>query len=76
MNQETFLTQLDEVLEVPAGTLKGPELLTDLENWDSLAVMNLIALVSQHYTVTLSPRQIAPCNTPNDLFALIQSKSA
>jgi acyl carrier protein len=72
MDQPGFLAQLDELLELPAGTLQGPEPLSDLENWDSLAMMNLIALVNEQFQVTLSPRQIAPCQTVADLWQLTQ----
>jgi acyl carrier protein len=70
MNQQVFLAQLDEILEFPAGTLTGSEALADLEDWDSLAMMNFIALTQEQYDVTLSPRQIAPCITVNDLIQL------
>ena len=70
MTRQQFLIKLDEVLELPAGALQGTESLADLENWDSLAMMNLIAMVSKESGVTLSPRQIAPCETVDDLVGL------
>lgn len=70
MDRQQLLLQLDEMLELPAGTLKGDEELADLEQWDSLAMMNFIALASEHYNVTLSPRLFANCTTVNDVIAL------
>jgi acyl carrier protein len=75
MNQQTVLKQLDEVMELPAGTLDGSEALADLENWDSLAMMNFIALASDQYGLTLSPRQISGCASVADLQRLMQSPS-
>ena len=75
MDQAVFFAQLDEILELPPGTLKGPELLSDLENWDSLALMSFISLMSDQYQVTLSPRQISSCETVSDLWKLSQPKS-
>jgi acyl carrier protein len=72
MNQQTFLAQVDEILELPAGTLKGGETLADLENWDSLAMMSFIALASDQYGATVSPRQISGCKCVSDLMHLTQ----
>ena len=70
MTREEFLTQLDELLELPAGTLKGDEKLEDLEHWDSLAMVSFIALADEHCKIRLSPRQFVTCNTVNDLVQL------
>lgn len=70
MTREEFLTQLDELLELPAGTLKGDEKLEELERWDSLAMVSFIALADEHCNMRLSPRQFVTCNTVNDLVQL------
>jgi len=72
MNSQMFLAQLDEILELPKGTLQGGEALADLENWDSLAMMSFLALASDQYASTLSPRAIAGCKTVTDLMHLAQ----
>ena len=72
MDQQTFLAQLDEILELPKGTLHGEEALAELETWDSLAVMNFIALASDQYGRTLSPRTISGCKNVSDLMNLTQ----
>jgi acyl carrier protein len=74
MNRKDFLAQLDEILELPSGTLTGAEPLADLEHWDSLAMMNFIALASDRCGVTLSPRKIASCASVSDLLQLAGSK--
>ena len=45
MKKAQFLLALDELLELKPGTLKGSEKLSSFDNWDSLAVISLIALV-------------------------------
>jgi len=70
VTREAFLRALDEMLELPPGTLTGPENIEDLERWDSLAVINLIALVDENYNIRLSPQQIGAAQTVNDLVAL------
>lgn len=70
MVQRQFLELLDELFELPAGTLKGTERLEDLEGWNSLGMMSFIALANEHFGVTLSPRQFLNCETVDDLIAL------
>jgi acyl carrier protein len=73
MTRDEFLLAMDEALEVPGGTLKGPEKLEDLDNWDSVAMMSFIALVnSNNSNLKLSPRQITSCDTVDDLLKLAQ----
>jgi acyl carrier protein len=70
MTREEFLLQLDEVLELPAGSLRGPEKLGELEQWNSSAMIGFIALADDHNGVRLSPRQIVDCATVEDLLKL------
>jgi acyl carrier protein len=75
MEREKFLVLLDEAFELPEGTLKGPELVEDFGNWDSLRMMSVIALVDEHYNITLSPRQFLKCNTIDDLLELTRTSA-
>ena len=60
---------MDSMLELPPGTLTGAETLDNLENWNSLAMVDYIALADSN-SVKLSPRQIRDCVTINDLAQL------
>jgi len=72
MTREEFLLRLDEVLDLPAGSLSGPEKLAELEPWDSTATIGFIALADDHNGVRLSPRKIVDCVTVEDLLLLAQ----
>ena len=72
MDRQTFLQHLDELLDLAPGTLKGPEEIESLENWNSMAVVGYIALVDEHFNYSISPRQFANCSTVNDLLGLIK----
>ena len=61
---------MDNLLELPEGTSTGTENLDDLENWNSLAMVEYIALADSNGGVKLSPRQIRDCNTIDDLARL------
>jgi hypothetical protein len=70
MTREQFLNSMDEVVELPRGTLKGSENLNELEHWTSLAVMSFVALADSNNRVSLSPRQILACRTVSDLLRM------
>lgn len=70
MNRPEFLTLVDELLELPKGTLTGAERLEDLERWDSLAMIGFMAIVDEHAGVRLTPRQFVTCERVSDLLDL------
>ena len=73
IDKQVFLTQLDELLELTPGSLKGQEKLDNLAAWDSLAVIGFIALVDENYGINVSPAGIRAAKTIDDLFALLKA---
>ncbi len=55
------------ILELPDNTLSGPEKLEDMESWNSVAMVEYIALADSNNGLQLSPRQIRDCNSIDDL---------
>jgi hypothetical protein len=76
MNREEFLLEMDGILELPAGTLNGPENLAELEQWNSTAMIGFIALADTNNGVRISPRQIVNCSTVADLLHLARVESS
>ena len=72
MTKNHFLAEMDEILDLPTGTLKGPEQLEVLEGWDSTAMIGFIALVDTHNGSRISPQKITSCSTISDLLKLAQ----
>jgi hypothetical protein len=70
MTKAEFLRSFDTILELPEGTLKGSEKLEDLENWNSMAMIDFIALADTNNNVKLSARQIGSAETVADLLQL------
>jgi len=70
VTKEAFLLALDEILELPPGTLRGPENIEDLENWNSLAVISFMAMVDENFGVKMTPREIGVAETVDQLFSL------
>lgn len=73
MNKKKMLLILDELLELPQGTLFGNELLSNLK-WDSLSVIGFIAICDENFELAVSPRELCKCETVNDLIALLGEK--
>jgi len=76
MNREEFLLQMDEILDLPAGTLRGHERLEELPNWDSTSLITFIALADTSNGVSISPAQIVTCSTVADLLRLARVESS
>jgi acyl carrier protein len=76
MTKDHFFNLLDDLLAVPKGTLKGPEKLTELRKWDSLAILEFIAILDEHLGVTVPAEKIIACRTTADLVALAGDKVA
>ena len=73
VNEKEFLNNIEEILEIDENTLTGSELLDDLEDWDSLAVMGFIAMVDTHFSQTIEAKKINQCKTINDLASLLDN---
>jgi acyl carrier protein len=74
LEKNEFLLLLDELLELNPGTVRGPEALDSIEGWDSLAVISFMALVDEHFGISLQPRHIAGCSTIGDLVGLLGNR--
>jgi hypothetical protein len=70
MTRYEFLLEMDDILGLPAGTLRGDEKLDELENWDSTSLITLVALADANNGTHLSPSQIVTCATVADLLQL------
>ena len=70
MTKDEFLTELAEVLDLPEGHLNGKEVLEELPEWDSLAVMSFIAFVDEKFKYIISGDKLVKAKTIDDLFDL------
>jgi acyl carrier protein len=70
MTREEFLLEMDEILGLRAGTLRGDEKLDELQNWDSIALIGMIVLAETASDASISPDRIVGCSTVADLVRL------
>lgn len=74
MTKKEFLLLLDELLENDPGAIKGSDALASFARWDSLAVIGFIALLDQHFGLSVPASKILECKTVADLAALVGDK--
>lgn len=68
MNRKEIIEKLEEdVLELDEGTLESGTVLADLEEWDSLSKLSLMALAKKDYGKTLTAQQIREFVTVEDI---------
>jgi acyl carrier protein len=71
MNRQQFLTSLEEILELDDKTLKGDEALIDIEQWDSLAFLSVIAMADENFDIVIEGDKLEGIKSVNDLVALV-----
>ena len=52
--KKEFLNELDDIFEVEIGTITPETNFKDLEEWDSVTLLSLVAIFEEEYGVLLS----------------------
>jgi len=76
LNLEEKLSLIAEALDIEPGTLKPETRLEDLQEWDSLGVVSLIAMLDKHFSVRLQPEEIRALVTVEDILSRMKEGSA
>jgi acyl carrier protein len=71
MTQVEKTQALEELFEVDAGTLK-PETALDTLQWDSMAMLSLIALVNEKFNKRLNGAQLKSFKTIHDILTVME----
>lgn len=72
MTTEEKLTILEDVLEMESGTLKPDTKLSEMQAWDSMAHISLIAVCDDEYGKKLTGEQIRSFNTVQDVLDFME----
>ena len=67
-----FLKSIASILEVDA--VKETDDLKAFPQWDSLAVLSVIAMLDANYGVNLRAADFTPINSVSELWTLVQSR--
>jgi acyl carrier protein len=76
LNLEEKLSLIAEALDIEPGTLKPETRLEDLQEWDSLGMVSLIAMFDKHFSVRLQPEEIRALVTVEDILSRMKEGSA
>lgn len=72
MTKPEFYAALDDIFELPVGTITGDEMLSSL-TWDSLAVVSYIATCNGLFGVVLPGERVKATKSIADLVALVSA---
>jgi len=70
---ENFICLISEALEKKNEQIDKNDEFRNYEEWDSLAVLSLIAMIKQNYNITIPRKDFDELNTVSDLFEYIQA---
>jgi acyl carrier protein len=62
---------LSQAMELPKARFTGNERLAEMERWDSLALLNFMALIDANYGITLSSEKLLQCESIADIEAVV-----
>lgn len=71
MTDEKKLEEIADILEMEVGELNKGMSLDDIETWDSVAVLSVIATMNEIFNKFPSSKEILACNTIGDLMAIM-----
>ena len=66
-----FAEQFDDI---DVSALNGSTIFKDLDEWNSLVALSVIAMIDEEYDVTLKGNDIISANTIEDLYNTVQNK--
>jgi acyl carrier protein len=69
-----MIPELEEMLGFDAGTIKIDGNISDVPDWDSMAILTFIAFVEEKFDLVLDGDQIAGATTFKELFNLLGDK--
>ncbi|ETR74153.1 MAG: acyl carrier protein [Candidatus Magnetoglobus multicellularis str. Araruama] len=67
-----FLELFSEIVE-SENAVKMDDLLTDFEEWDSLAVLSVISMLDDEYGVIMGSKDMKKMKTVGDIFSFVMN---
>ncbi len=75
MELQEFITHFGmQFDDTDASEIQADTVYQDLDEWSSLVILSVIAMVKTTYNKTVTGKEIRSCETVKDLFDLITSK--
>ena len=75
MNQDKFIKNIVEAFELESrNDIEMSQEFKQLDEWDSLASLSLIAMLDEEYDVELESQDLDRLSTVEDLYLFVKSK--
>jgi acyl carrier protein len=72
MTRQEFLHELENLLELEPGKLKGDELLSEIPQWDSMMRLNYIMFVEDKFKEVVDGTAVGKAKIVNDLIGFVE----
>lgn len=66
------LALIEEVLDTDESALKPETVLDDVESWDSLSMLSLIAMLDEEFGKTITGKELKALRTVADILAYME----
>jgi acyl carrier protein len=76
MTIDNFIANFAEALETNRAELSADTTFKDLANWDSLAALSVIAMIDEHYGVSVGGADLEQSRSLHDLWDLVAQRRA
>ena len=74
MKSDEFYTALEEAIGAEKGSMRTGVPLADIPLWDSMAKVEVMAMVDEKLRIILSASDLQGCKTTDDLYQLVATK--
>ena len=75
MNMNDFVKNFENAIGgIQTGSLNAKTEFSSIEQWDSLAALSILAMVSTEYGVELAAEELKNSKTIEDLFHIMEAK--
>lgn len=72
--KQKFIEQLKETLEIEDVNVLESDIFRDYDEWDSLALLSVIAMIDEEYDVIIESKEFQKLLTVGDIFTYITSQ--
>lgn len=73
INKEIIIAKIAEISETDATSINESTVLSDLYNWDSIAVVLLVAFALNEFEIRLNGDEIIKAKTVSDIIEILES---
>ena len=72
MTQRDFISEFEEMLGLPEGSLTSATEMNSLEGWDSVAYLSALVLIDEKLSVRVRPELFSRAQTFGDILAAVE----